>query len=63
MNRGYESYSFKHGRSGSRRLIFALLRVVLITLVLYVITTAVLITPIRMGTASGTSRWSFGASG
>jgi len=52
MYRGYESYSFKQGRTRTRRIAFVILRAILVTFVLYLVATGALVRSLRMETAS-----------
>ncbi len=52
MLRGYESYSFRHGKRRTRRLLGSVVRYIVILLVLYLIVTEILIISERIATNS-----------
>ena len=52
MLRGYESYSFRRGKKRTRRLLWSVVRLIVILLVLYLIVTEILIISERIATNS-----------
>jgi signal peptidase I len=52
MLRGYESYSFKHGKKRTQSLLIAAVRLIIVLILLYIIVTEVLLVSARVATDS-----------